>query len=258
MSSKAVLFMDGTELWDGNNRGLKVGFELWKQNPYALISSHKLYTGSPTSVCTEAVDDNLELDNLWIPFCQQGDSDGMPKDTTSLYHQYQDIVDLAGIFVHSDFLCLLSYPPLSTMLSKTIGPLIHITEHKTMVSLRTVLAITLLQLSAVPPLLFPPNINRPQNDTNFHPHENWYYLAPKKETYLYFRRISENKHIQASVLVSMLGYFGKALSTKAGAAIVPYWCNSDGKNVGDTFYLEDIPWIDQEGEARYSKCLKRE
>lgn len=254
LTSKAILFMDGTSLWTGNEKGLTAGFELWKQNPYGMVASHKLLQQA-TSQRLSCPKQSQEFDSIWAPFCllKEKKETDVPDNIDMLYNQYQDIMDLSGVFVHSEFLCLARQTPMLTALYHDGWKALATAEtgRHNMVKMRSVLAIGLLHISGTPPLLYPARISRPKNETR-HIHENWHYLAPSSETKKLQEVMAQNRMYHERVLLSMLAYFGTALSTKANDAVIPYWCESH-KRADDKFYMEDIMWIEPDGH-QYELC----
>ena len=251
LSSKAILFMDGSTLWPGNNRGIQAGFELWKQNPYGLIAPNNINNNynrydnrSPTSpmICppqqqpssssSQITTTTADLDSMWSSFCQVSDGT-IPNDITALHQQYQNILDMNGVFLHKDMLCLIQQPPISTILVQDFGPSLPVQEADdknkddnrdnnrqaaaTMVSIRSMVAVTLLQISGSPPLLFPARIARPRNETKNY-NDNWHYLPPPQEAEAMARMIRNNTITQQTALLSMLGYFGTGLASSSNCA----------------------------------------
>ena len=259
--SKALLFMDGGLLWEGNSKGVQTGFELWKQNPHSIVVSHKSQR-TPSEMSLTCPEHPQGLDVAWAPFCRQDwtskdQNPAVPASMDALYSQYQDILDLSGMFVHSDMLCLIHKPLMMTVLLndvwKILGRERNETEFQVHVRMQSILAVGLLQVSGNPPLLYPPRILRPKNTTQ-HIHENWHFLPHPTEVERLQKSFSESKAIHQEVLLSMLGYFGSSLAANAITdVVVPFWCDS-GKQPTDPFYLEDIPWIDTDGN-QFKNCL---
>jgi hypothetical protein len=246
VKSDAVLFMDGSILWNGNNRGLTAGFELWKQNPHGVIATHKMYTGAPESMCSQDTPNR----KLWTPFCQSHQND-LPSDMESLHKQYQNVLDLNGVFVHRGMLCLLMQDPLARILRKNVWMALddNTDAQETFAYARAILSIALLQIAGSPPLLFPPTIARPHNETKDY-NNNWHYLPHIRELEYLDEITANNTRVQKRVLGSMLGYFGNALITDANEGqMVPYWCTAQ-KEVEGVFFITDIPWM----EASGTKC----
>ena len=248
IGSKAVLFMDGATLWDGNQRGLEAGFELWKQNPHGLIATHKLDVEKPTTdYDCESQSSDHDRDSLWGSFCEDG-APAIPKDLDLLYEQYQNILDLHGVFVHRDMLCLIQRPPLSTILTQKVWPKLDDNSDPviTLVYLRSMLAMMLQNIAGTPPLLFPARIARPQNETK-NINNNWHYLSSVKERDDYEANMIKDKLIQQSVIFSILGYFGAGLAEDARDGVAPYWCSSSKQGAEDVFLMSDIAWLQEEG-----------
>ncbi|CAB9506400.1 expressed unknown protein [Seminavis robusta] len=234
-SAKAILFMDGSTLWKGNYGGIHTGFELWKQHPHALVAAAAAPIGQEE--CPQGTSSSS-----WAAFCQSSSS-SIPNEMNKLYRPYQNVLDMNGIFVHRDLLCLLQQPPLSTILIESVwrGLDDSSNDQATSASIRAILGAALLQISGPnPPLLFPPHIARPKNETNEY-NDNWHYLAPAKEReWLAALRVNTT-WTQQRVLVELLGYFGSGLST-VGHHHAPYWCSNDQKQKG-VYFMSDMPWI---------------
>jgi len=262
ISSQAILFMDGSVLWEGNDRGINVGLELWIQNPHGLVATHNLEAFDDAKrqqqmaslTCPkDQVTSNLDV--LWSSFCAE--SGGIPGDSDALHQQYQSILDLNGVFIHRDMLCLIQQPPLSDTLVQDIWPALDDggDAHATAVYVRSMLATVLLLISGTPPLLFPAWIARPRNETK-HYNSNWHYLPPIKEARAMEMLVANNTLTQQTALVSMLGYFGSGLTSTpathnshANDGVIPYWCASN-KHVDEVFFAKDIPWMPENGGGK--------
>lgn len=239
VKSDVVLFMDGSIIWDGNNRGLTAGFELWKQNTHGMVAAHKLHTGAPESMCQPSPG------KLWTPFCESGASK-LPADLDILHWQYQNILDLNGVFVHKGMLCLLGQDPLSSILRKNVWNTLDdkTDPQKTFAYTRAIVAIAMLQIAGGPPLLFPPTIARPSNETKDY-NNNWHFLPHIREIEHFEEVTANNTVVQKKTLLSLLGYFGNALVANANEGdMAPYWCTAK-KEVEGVFFITDIPWMEE-------------
>ncbi|CAB9518821.1 expressed unknown protein [Seminavis robusta] len=235
-SAKAILFMDGSTLWNGNLRGIHAGFELWKQHPHALVAAAA--APSKQEDCPQG-----SSSSSWAAFCQSSSSP-IPNEMNKLHHQYQNVLDMNGVFVHRDLLCLLRQPPLSTILIQSVWRVLddYRSDQSTSAYIRAIMATTLLQLSGPkPPLLFPPRIARPKNETKDY-NDYWHYMAPLKEREWLEALRANNTQTQDQVLVELLGYFGTGLSTTIGHHHAPYWCSS-GQTEKGVYFMSDMAWI---------------
>jgi len=247
--SNAILFVDGTVLWNGNKRGIQAGFNLWKQNPHAIIAAQNLEAENPTATLLNCEDHSFYYDpeSLLASFCPNADPP-LPTNLQSLHQQYQNIIDLNGVFVHKGLLCLIQRSPLATIVGQTIWSSLLLDNGSTasttttFVTLRSVLALLLQQITATPPLLYPASITRPKNETK-HYNTNWHYMPSKKEQTEKEQRRHDNTQIQKDVLVAMLSYFGSGLAANAQDGLKPYWCASNKNSWENVFYAEDIPWL---------------
>jgi hypothetical protein len=209
-----------------------------------------MHTNNPTMDCPRQ--GGAFSSPRMVPFCQTKQEDSIPKYISALHQQYQNILDMNGVFLHRGMLCLLQQPPLSDILVKSVW---RVLDNSTSLSVtlaitRTILATALLQLSGRPPLLFPSRIAPPTNETKAY-NDNWHYLMTRKETERLDAIAATYKLVQQSVLVSLLGFFGTGLAANAQSSeVAPYWCASQ-KKVDDVFFMSDMPWDDGN---RQSKC----
>lgn len=94
-TSTAVLWMDGDTLFAGTYRDLHVGFELWKRHSDSLVVAHVWPLQQPTALLSSLSKETF------VSICK----------TESLILSEADsplqLVELFGLWMHSDFLCLL-------------------------------------------------------------------------------------------------------------------------------------------------------
>ena len=104
----AVLWMDGDTLFAGTYRDLQVGFELWKRHSDSLVAAHLWpLQQQPSSALI------MSLNNeTFVSICRTESLTLSDKVDSPL-----QLVELFGLWMHSDFLCLL---PKSTSESKLL------------------------------------------------------------------------------------------------------------------------------------------
>jgi hypothetical protein len=93
----AVLWMDGDTMFNGSYRDVQVGFELWKRHSDSLVAARAWPL--QTTVHT-----TLSYSNeTFLPICGK-ESLTLSNDESSPLQ----LVELSGLWMHSDFLCLLA------------------------------------------------------------------------------------------------------------------------------------------------------
>lgn len=114
-ASRPVLLLDGNVAFAGNRQGLQFGLDVWKRHANSIVSSHawpliKMKSTKEESAVTRRQQNYHN--EIFVSLCRDEslrvfDKDGNAQSTVHL-------PDLSGMWVHSDFLCLLRQSPLLT------------------------------------------------------------------------------------------------------------------------------------------------
>ena len=128
MNAGAVLVVDDDDssFVPANHRGLEFGLELWKRHSNSLVAARtyslKKKSLSLSHVIKQQQHSNMEPTYPFVPVCQDESLEAavLTTDTTlSSNSTLLQLVDLSGLWMHSNFLCLLLQSPMLKSLIPT-------------------------------------------------------------------------------------------------------------------------------------------
>jgi hypothetical protein len=99
----AVLWMDGDALFDGSYRDFEGGFELWKRHSDSLVAARTWSLSLQTTEQTTLT--HYSNETTFLPICGK---ESLTLSKNGEGSSPLQLVELAGLWMHSDFLCLLS------------------------------------------------------------------------------------------------------------------------------------------------------